>query len=116
MGKGIDRNMHVFDEKMWRRCTDVEATDIAMPPTGTYQLLIHVIEARDLAAKDRGGTSDPVVKCTLSPAGASQSTTIKHKDCNPCWDETLELDVHPDDDVLLISVWCVVEPFTHRLP
>ena len=48
------------------------AKDSAPPAPGKYQLMVHLIEGKGLAAKDRSGTSDPVVKCryaeTSTPA------------------------------------------------
>jgi hypothetical protein len=68
----------------------------APPPPGQYQLLVHVVEGKDLAAKSRSGTSDPVAKATLSLPGrppVSRSTSIKKQDCSPFWDEMLEFEL-----------------------
>jgi len=52
---------------------------------GDYQVQVHVIEARELKAKDLEGTSDPVVyvKCL----GETQTTEVKEKCLNCVFDE-----------------------------
>ena len=50
----------------------------------------------------------------VSRRGKVQSKRTKTwKGQEPDWDETLELDVHPDDAVLEINVWYVVNPLGH---
>ena len=41
---------------------DREAQVVEAPPLGKCQLLVHAIEARDLASRDADGTCDPLVK------------------------------------------------------
>ena len=52
------------------------------------RLEVHVISARDLMAKDRGGTSDPYVLLELGKE-KHRTKTIK-KTLNPSWDETFD--------------------------
>ena len=53
-------------------------------------LTVTVIEARSLAAKDRGGTSDPYVKVLLLPEKKRrQETRVVHKNLNPVWNQSL---------------------------
>ena len=51
-------------------------------------LKVHLMSASGLAAKDKGGTSDPFVNCKLGKK-ARKSKTLQ-KTLDPEWDETLE--------------------------
>lgn len=53
---------------------------------GEYRVLVHVIEARQLASKDRNGRSDPYVVLTLAKAAKAKTKVIKGN-LNPRWDE-----------------------------
>ncbi|XP_030326243.1 multiple C2 and transmembrane domain-containing protein 1 isoform X3 [Strigops habroptila] len=53
---------------------------------GMYQLDITLRRGQNLAARDRGGTSDPYVKFKLGGKEVFRSKTI-HKNLNPVWDE-----------------------------
>ena len=46
---------------------DREAQVVEAPPLGKCQLLVHAIEARDLASRDADGTCDPLVKVRSAP-------------------------------------------------
>lgn len=71
------------------RMGDAAEGDAKLPEAGDYQIRVHVIEARKLASKDDGGTSDPVtkVRCSLTPE--IRATTVLKKTLNPLWDQTL---------------------------
>lgn len=61
---------------------------------GDYQIIIHVIEARDLKPVDtENGTADPVVVAKLefpsSVIPAYQNTDAKNSTLNPVWDYTM---------------------------
>ena len=58
------------------------------------QLSVHVNRARDLAAADSNGFSDPYVKTYLLPDRSTHSkrkTSIKKKTLNPVYNETLKV-------------------------
>ena len=59
-------------------------------PVGKCQLIVHAIDARDLAARDAGGTSDPVVKIEFE--NHKRSTRTVDQELNPMWDETMTID------------------------
>ena len=50
---------------------DREAQVVEAPPLGKCQLLVHAIEARDLASRDADGTCDPLVKVRSAPPPCS---------------------------------------------
>ena len=53
---------------------------------------MHIIEARNLAGRDRSGTSDPAV--FVKAFGLQQRTSSKEKDNAPVWDEHLFFEGH----------------------
>ena len=58
------------------------------------QLLIHVDRARNLAAADSNGLSDPYIKTYLLPDKSKHSkkkTDIKKKTLNPVYNQTLKV-------------------------
>jgi len=68
-----------------------DAPPVYKPKKGTYNIQVHVIEARDLKGKGMGGSSDPV--CTVECCGSKKQSTIKKKTFNPRWDEVLFFEV-----------------------
>ncbi|KAK4225352.1 phosphatidylserine decarboxylase-domain-containing protein [Podospora fimiseda] len=68
-------------------------------------LVVHVsiLKARDLAAKDRGGTSDPYLVLTLGEA--KHITHTESKTLNPEWNEQCQLPINGVQD-LLLDVCC----------
>jgi synaptotagmin-like protein len=75
------------------------------------QLLVHVNRARDLAAADSNGFSDPYVKTYLLPDRSKHSkrkTNVQRKTLSPIFDETLEYSVSESElssRTLWLSVW-----------
>jgi hypothetical protein len=67
----------------------------------TLTLRVNVIKGRDLAAKDRGGTSDPYLVVSLG--SARESTPTISKTLNPDWNVTFEL---PISGVPLLECVC----------
>ena len=57
------------------------------PPSGDYQLQVHVHEARDLVGRDASGLSDPAVfvRCF----DQTKRTATQYKQSSPVWDEQL---------------------------
>lgn len=67
-------------------------------------LTVVILKARDLAAKDRRGTSDPYL--VLSLGGAKHVTHSVPKNLNPEWNEVCHLPVSGGVDSLLLDVCC----------
>ncbi|NXX86656.1 MCTP1 protein, partial [Urocolius indicus] len=60
--------------------------DFPSEDPGMYQLDVTLRKGQNLAARDRGGTSDPYVKFKLGGKEVFRSKTI-HKNLNPVWEE-----------------------------
>ncbi|XP_040584781.1 multiple C2 and transmembrane domain-containing protein 1 isoform X7 [Mesocricetus auratus] len=60
--------------------------DIPLAGPGMYQLDITLRRGQSLAARDRGGTSDPYVKFKIGRKEVFRSKII-HKNLNPVWEE-----------------------------
>ncbi|XP_060239572.1 multiple C2 and transmembrane domain-containing protein 1 isoform X3 [Meriones unguiculatus] len=60
--------------------------DIPLADPGMYQLDITLRKGQSLAARDRGGTSDPYVKFKIGRKEVFRSKII-HKNLNPVWEE-----------------------------
>ncbi|XP_067113290.1 ras GTPase-activating protein 4 isoform X1 [Osmerus mordax] len=68
-------------------------------------LRCQVLEARDLAKKDRNGASDPFVRVRYN--GKTHESTVIKKSCYPRWNESFEFeldDTFPDSP-LSVEVW-----------
>uniref|UniRef100_A0A6Q2WP71 RAS p21 protein activator 4 n=1 Tax=Esox lucius TaxID=8010 RepID=A0A6Q2WP71_ESOLU len=68
-------------------------------------LRCQVLEARDLAKKDRNGASDPFVRVRYN--GKTQESAVIKKSCYPRWNECFEfeLDDAPPDTPLSVELW-----------
>lgn len=60
-------------------------------------LLVHVLKAFDLPAKDLCGSSDPYVKIYLLPDRKKFQTRVHRKTLNPTFDEVFQFPVPYDD-------------------
>lgn len=59
-------------------------------------LVLKILRARAVAAKDLGGTSDPYVRIMLLPDKKHKlETKVKHKSLNPVWNETFLFERFP---------------------
>ncbi|KFO75634.1 Ras GTPase-activating protein 4, partial [Cuculus canorus] len=73
-------------------------------PGGRQRLRCAVLEARDLARKDRNGASDPFVRLRYN--GKVQESTVVKKSCYPRWNETFEFELaEPAREQLCVEVW-----------
>ncbi|XP_074969260.1 ras GTPase-activating protein 4-like isoform X2 [Phalacrocorax aristotelis] len=71
---------------------------------GGRQLRCTVLEARDLARKDRNGASDPFVRLRYN--GKVQESTVVKKSCYPRWNETFEFELAElAEEKLCVEVW-----------
>ncbi|KAH7371256.1 phosphatidylserine decarboxylase-domain-containing protein [Pyrenochaeta sp. MPI-SDFR-AT-0127] len=77
---------------------------MAEQPKPGLVLRANVIKGRNLAAKDRSGTSDPYL--VLSLGDAKEATPTINKTLNPEWNTTLELPIVGEQSLLLeICCW-----------
>ncbi|XP_039400974.1 multiple C2 and transmembrane domain-containing protein 1 isoform X6 [Mauremys reevesii] len=75
--------------------------DFPLADSGMYQLDITLKRGQNLAARDRGGTSDPYVKFKIGGKEVFRSKTI-HKNLNPVWEEkTCILIDHPREPLYI---------------
>ena len=73
------------------------------------QLLVRVVRARDLAAADKGGSSDPYVKTYLLPdkkRETKKKTKVVKKTLNPTYNETLKVRGETNTLVCSLSPRC----------
>lgn len=70
---------------------------------GNSQLLVEVVKAVNLPAKDLSGTSDPY--CILKIEKQEYKTNIIEKDLNPCWDSEFYFELSSNNSVLVIEMW-----------
>ncbi|XP_021271532.1 ras GTPase-activating protein 4-like isoform X1 [Numida meleagris] len=71
---------------------------------GGRRLRCTVLEARDLAKKDRNGASDPFVRVSYN--GKTQESTVVKKSCYPRWNEAFEFELpDPAAEKLCVEVW-----------
>eukprot|EP01117_Protostelium_nocturnum_P007206 TRINITY_DN2579_c0_g3_i1.p1 TRINITY_DN2579_c0_g3~~TRINITY_DN2579_c0_g3_i1.p1 ORF type:complete len:1547 (-),score=508.88 TRINITY_DN2579_c0_g3_i1:59-4699(-) len=72
--------------------------------TDSYALEIKVAEGRNLAAKDKSGTSDPY--CSLKLEKLKVKTKVISKTLNPKWNEIFTMPVlHSDKSSLIVTCW-----------
>uniref|UniRef100_A0A8C3PJP5 Multiple C2 and transmembrane domain containing 1 n=1 Tax=Calidris pygmaea TaxID=425635 RepID=A0A8C3PJP5_9CHAR len=69
-----------------------------------YQLDVTLRRGQNLAARDRGGTSDPYVKFKLGGKEVFRSKTI-HKNLNPVWEEKASIIIDNTREPLYIKVF-----------
>ncbi|XP_077944734.1 multiple C2 and transmembrane domain-containing protein 1 isoform X6 [Gasterosteus aculeatus] len=69
-----------------------------------YKLEVELKRGRNLAVRDRGGSSDPYVKFKLAGKEVFRSKTI-HKNLNPVWEERTSLVLDCLSDPLYVKVF-----------
>lgn len=75
-----------------------------VPGLHASRLRCSVLEARDLAPKDRNGASDPFVRVHYN--GRTQETSVVKKSCYPRWNETFEFELEKGaTEALLVEAW-----------
>ncbi|XP_074023018.1 multiple C2 and transmembrane domain-containing protein 1 [Numenius arquata] len=87
--------------------TNLVETSNADFPSGDprmYQLDVTLRRGQNLAARDRGGTSDPYVKFKLGGKEVFRSKTI-HKNLNPVWEEKASIIIDNTREPLYIKVF-----------
>ncbi|XP_067424538.1 multiple C2 and transmembrane domain-containing protein 1 isoform X1 [Emydura macquarii macquarii] len=90
-----------------RRRTNTIGTsnaDFPLADPGMYQLDIILKKGQNLAARDRGGTSDPYVKFKIGRKEVFRSKTI-HKNLNPVWEEKACILIDHPREPLYIKVF-----------
>ena len=65
-------------------------------------LRVQVLKARNLAAKDKSGFSDPFLVLTLGES--KEATSVVSKSLNPEWNQTFEFVINSPDSALLEAV------------
>ncbi|KAB0404055.1 hypothetical protein E2I00_010830 [Balaenoptera physalus] len=78
--------------------------DVPLAGPGMYQLDITLRRGQSLAARDRGGTSDPYVKFKIGGREVFRSKIV-HKNLNPVWEEKACLLVDHLKEPLYIKVF-----------
>ena len=74
-------------------------------------LICQVIEAKNLSSEDPNGKSDPFIKTKLIPDSDGNEkegkTKVIKSNLNPTWNETLTIDLKPEDvgRRLLVECW-----------
>ncbi|KAM4869941.1 multiple C2 and transmembrane domain-containing protein 1 isoform 5-T5 [Urocitellus parryii] len=78
--------------------------DVPLADPGMYQLDITLRRGQSLAARDRGGTSDPYVKFKIGRKEVFRSKII-HKNLNPVWEEKASILIDHLREPLYIKVF-----------
>lgn len=75
-----------------------------LPGAPACRLRCSVLEARDLAPKDRNGASDPFVRVRYN--SRTQETSVVKKSCYPRWNETFEFELEEGTaEALCVEAW-----------
>uniref|UniRef100_A0A8C2R8J6 C2 domain-containing protein n=1 Tax=Capra hircus TaxID=9925 RepID=A0A8C2R8J6_CAPHI len=93
-----------FVLKMKINTAGTSNADVPLAEPGMYQLDITLRRGQSLAARDRGGTSDPYVKFKIGRKEVFRSKII-HKNLNPVWEEKACLLVDHLREPLYIKVF-----------
>lgn len=77
--------------------------NLTLLPFAKMKLHVQVTEARNLAARDANGLSDPFVRLQLG--NTKTKTSVVMRNLNPAWHEEFFFNVVESDEVLLVVVW-----------
>eukprot|EP00003_Mantamonas_plastica_P015613 TRINITY_DN2636_c0_g1_i3.p2 TRINITY_DN2636_c0_g1~~TRINITY_DN2636_c0_g1_i3.p2 ORF type:complete len:504 (+),score=197.17 TRINITY_DN2636_c0_g1_i3:19-1530(+) len=98
IGSGIG---NVFVKKKDRKKETVNNREVSLV---SGDMRITVMNAKNLRAADKGGTSDPYV--SMKYGWQMEETTVIKKSLNPVWDETFLFEFHSTDNpVIVMDVW-----------
>ncbi|KAM5192463.1 multiple C2 and transmembrane domain-containing protein 1 [Mantella aurantiaca] len=78
--------------------------EVSLSNLGMYLLDVTLKRGTNLAARDRGGTSDPYVKFKIGGKEVFRSKTI-HKNLNPVWEEKVSLLIDNLKEPLYVKVF-----------
>jgi len=70
---------------------------------GSSLLLVQVVEAKNLAPKGIGGTSNPYIKLHLGKR--KKKTKTVYKTLNPTFNDLFEFKLRPEDGELVLVIW-----------
>ncbi|XP_054993050.1 ras GTPase-activating protein 4B isoform X2 [Sorex araneus] len=97
----------------WAHLTEVDPDEevkgeihlrLEVLPAPRGRLRCCVLEARDLASRDRNGASDPFVRVRYN--GRTQETSVVKKSRYPRWNETFEFELEEGaTDALCVEAW-----------
>ncbi|XP_059031474.1 multiple C2 and transmembrane domain-containing protein 1 isoform X9 [Mustela lutreola] len=100
--KGACNLPFVYNKKI--NTAGTSNADVPLADPGMYQLDITLRRGQSLAARDRGGTSDPYVKFKIGGKEVFRSKII-HKNLNPVWEEKACIFVEHLREPLYIKVF-----------
>ncbi|KAM9367469.1 multiple C2 and transmembrane domain-containing protein 1 [Phaethornis superciliosus] len=103
-GRRKEQRAQDGDGSATARLVGTSNADIPPANPGMYQLDITLKRGQNLAARDRGGTSDPYVKFKLGGKEVFRSKTI-HKNLNPVWEEKTCILIDNPREPLYIKVF-----------
>ncbi|RDI87955.1 hypothetical protein Vi05172_g1826 [Venturia inaequalis] len=82
-----------------RSCSPKAHNNTMTDKAANLILRVKVIKGRDLAAKDRNGTSDPYLVLTLGDA--KEATSTINKTLNPVWDQSIDMPILGEHSLVL---------------
>jgi len=82
---------------------DVSLSKLDDPVRVTPTLVVKIVEARNIMAKDDCGTSDPFI--TLVVGGEKRKSKVVFKNLNPKWDQTFRFDWPAKPHDIAIVMW-----------
>ncbi|TSS72715.1 Multiple C2 and transmembrane domain-containing protein 2 [Bagarius yarrelli] len=87
--------------------SEIKSTESQATPAGQklhYLLTINLKEGRNLAIKDRSGTSDPYVKFQINGKTVYKSKVV-YKNLNPAWNECFSIFIRDLEQIVYVKVY-----------